>query len=112
MRLPPGESFVSSLRSTTRSLTCRVDGRHARIPLEGHPSDWCEIQNIHSLRSRAGHTSLNSGVADGDVFPNEIVGTDGSGDVNAVGVPAHRIFLDHVAAGAALHPDPKVVRGV
>ena len=90
----------------------RVNGRDARIPLEGDATSRCEIQNIDRLRSRASHANLNSGVADGKVFSNEIVGTDGSGDVNAVGVPAHRVFLDHIAAGGADHANPEVVRGI
>ena len=90
----------------------RVNGREARIPLEGDATSRCEIENIDRLRGGPGHASLNSGVADGEVLPHKIVGTDGSGDVNAVGVPAHRVLLDHIAAGTALHTDPKVVRGV
>lgn len=90
----------------------RVDGGDTGIPFERDASRWREVQDIDGLYCRPRHASLNSGVADGEVFPNEIVGTHGSGDVNAVGVPAYPVFLDHIAAGAALHADPKVVRGV
>jgi hypothetical protein len=104
-----GEGFVSSLRSTNRSRTGRVNGRDARVSFERDAPGRREIQDVDRLYSRPRHASLNSGVADGDVFPDEIVGACCSRDVNTVCVTGNRVFLDHIAAGAALNPDPKVI---
>ena len=83
----------------------------AHIPFEPRLSIWCEIHDVECPRIRTSSGTLDGGIADHQVVPNQVI--DGTTpDVDAIGVSGYRVFLDDVAARRADDSNPEIVWGL